>query len=293
MATTTVDASKTITVDSDDERLGNAPLGAVVRGLDIAAALDAPEMAAVERALAEHQVLVVADQNLDPAALLAFSRLLGPPEVHVLSTYHLPGFPEVYSLTNVDGDDRIIDNHPDKGTLVWHSDFSFTERPASYTLLYGVETPRQGADTLYADMYMAYDTLDPGLKSRIENAFAVHDLASSRQRAGADTDMTAAERAAVPPVRHPLVRRHPVTGRRSLYVGHHCVRVEDAEDSDTLLAALIAHATAPAHVYTHKWRPGDLVIWDNRCTLHMATPFDTATERRVMYRTVIAGQATH
>ena len=293
-----------ITIDPDDERVRGAPLGAVVHGVDLSETPGAADMATIEQALADHLVLVMPKQHLGPAAMVAFSRLLGPLEVHVLSDYHLPGFREVYSLTNVDADDRIVDSHPDKGTLVWHSGFSFTDRPASYTLLYGVETPGHGADTLYANMYMAYDTLEPALKARIDGAFAVHDLASSRRRAGADKDMTAGELAAVPPVRHPLVRRHPVTGRRSLYVGHHCVSIDDIDGIDgggdiddggggALLAALIDHATAPAHVYAHKWQPGDLVIWDNRCTLHKATPFDTAHERRVMYRTVIGGQATH
>jgi taurine dioxygenase len=270
----------------------SAVMGATIEGVDLRRLPGDEVMAEIRAAMLDHLLVVFPDQELDADSLLAFSRRLGPLEVHVLSEYHLGGHPEVYLLSNVGPDGKTTGTHPDLGTLVWHSDLSFKAVPAAFTLLYGRKVPRQGADTLYASMYRAYDTLPDGLKARIAGLEAEHDLDFSRRRAGVATAMSEEQRASAPPVSHPLVRRHPETGRPSLYVGHHCARILGIpeDESNALLGELMGHAASDDNVYAHRWRQRDLVVWDNRCTLHRATGFDTAAERRVMYRTVVTGE---
>lgn len=267
-------------------------MGATIEGVDLSRPLSPTDLAAVRAAMLKHLLVVFPDQQLDADSLLAFSKTLGSLEIHVLTEYHMGGHPEVYLLSNVGPDGKTTGSHPDLGTLVWHSDLSFKAVPAAFTLLYGHEVPRRGADTLYANMYRAYDTLPDGLKARIAGLQAEHDLDFSRRRAGVATPMSEEQRAAAPPVRHPLVRRHPETGRPSLYVGHHCARIIGlpADEGNALLGELMTHAAGEGNVYAHRWRQRDLVVWDNRCTLHRATGFDAAAERRVMYRTVVTGE---
>jgi taurine dioxygenase len=210
--------------------------------------------------------------------------------VHVLDQYRHPRFPEIYVLSNVDKTGSTTGSHPDKGTLVWHSDLSFQQRPALATILYGIEVPRQGGDTLYADMYAAYEGLDEGTKKQLSKLRAVHDLDASRQRAG-ESPMTEKQRAEAPPVEHPVVRTHPETGRKILYISRHVSHFAGlaARESDALMEKLMAHATEERFVFRHKWGQRDVVIWDNRCTMHCATPYDAGAERRVLHRTVVKG----
>jgi taurine dioxygenase len=238
-------------------------------------------------------VLVFREQRIDEAQQVAFSRRFGELQIHVLEQYRHPRYPEIYVLSNVDaGTDRTTGTHPDKGTLVWHSDLSFLPRPALATALYGIEVPDEGGDTLFADMCAAYDALDRETKKLLEKLKAVHDIDVSRRRAG-EAPMTARQRAEAPPVEHPAVRTHPATGRKVLYVSRHASHVVGLPraESDTLLERLQAHATSARFIYRHRWRARDLVIWDNRCTMHCATPYDAGAERRVIHRTVVKGDA--
>ncbi|MBM3567997.1 MAG: TauD/TfdA family dioxygenase [Alphaproteobacteria bacterium] len=263
--------------------------GAEIRGVELARPLDDATFAKIERAFAEHLLLCFPDQHLSEAQQVAFSRRFGELQVHVLQEYRHPQFPEIYVISNVDpATDRPIGRHPDPGTLVWHSDLSFQRRTASATILYGRETPMQGADTQYADMAAAYAALPDNLRRKVEGRRALHDLDYSRSRAGA-ARMTEDQRRAAPPVLHPMVRRHKVTGRESLYISHHISAIEGlpAAESRDLLAELMEHATRPRFVLSHRWRQHDLVMWDNRPTMHRATAFDTGAERRVMHRTVV------
>jgi taurine dioxygenase len=264
-------------------------MGAEVRGLDLAN-FQPDDFGKLREAFHRHLLLVFPDQRLDEAQQIAFSRGLGELQVHVLDQYRHPQHPEVYVLSNVDKAGRTTGTHPDKGTLVWHSDLSFQRRPALATILYGIEVPRAGGDTLYADMYAAYDSLDDQDKERIAKLKAVHDLDASRRRAG-EPPMTAQQRAAAPPVEHPVVRTHPETGRRILYISRHVSHFQGlpAEESEDLLERFMAHATQPRFVFRHKWGPRDVVMWDNRCTMHCATPYDAGAERRVIHRTVVIG----
>ena len=264
----------------------SAVMGAEVRDVDLARPLSAAEVQAIQQAFDRHLLLVFPAQRIDEPQHIAFSRHFGDLQVHVLDQYRHPRYPEIYLLSNVKGG-QTTGEHPDKGTLVWHSDLSFQPRPALATILYGLEVPRSGGDTLYANMCAAYDALDVSAKCKLEELRAVHDLDASRRRAG-EPPMTDKQRAAAPPVEHPMVTTHPRTGRKILYISRHVSHIAGMkrETSDLLLDALMAHATQERFVFRHRWGQRDVVMWDNRCTMHCATPYDAAGERRVLHRTV-------
>jgi taurine dioxygenase len=266
-------------------------MGAEVHGIDLAAPMSGDTFAAIRAAFNRHMLLRFPAQTLDEAALVAFSRRLGDLQIHVLDEYRHPRFPEIYVLSNVDrATGKTTGRHPDLGTLVWHSDLSFQRRPALATILYGIEVPKTGGETLFADLCAAHDALDAATRRRIAGLRAIHDLDYSRQRAGAPP-MTASQRAEAPPVDHPLVRTHPETGRKGLYISHHISRIDGLPEADSraLLAELMAHATGKGFVYANRWQSGDVVMWDNRATMHRATEYDAAGERRVIHRTVVKG----
>jgi taurine dioxygenase len=266
-------------------------MGAEVQGVDLSR-FQQSDVEKTREAFHRHLLLVFPDQHIDEAQLIAFSRRFGELQVHVLDQYRHPRHPEIYLLSNVDKSGKTTGSHPDKGTLVWHSDLSFQKRPALATILYGIEVPRAGGDTLYADMYAAYEALDNATKERLKTLAAVHDLDASRRRAG-EPPMTAKQRAEAPPVEHPAVRTHPDTGRKLLYISRHVSHFKDlpGDQSDELLERLMAHATQDRFVFCHKWGQRDVVMWDNRCTMHCATPYDAGAERRVLHRTVVKGDA--
>jgi taurine dioxygenase len=262
-------------------------MGAEVRGVDLSD-VKQEQFQLIREAFHRRLLLVFPDQHINEAQQIAFSRRFGELQVHVLDQYRHPRYPEIYVLSNVDKSGKTTGTHPDKGTLVWHSDLSFQRRPALATILYGIEVPRSGGDTLYADMYAAYEGLDRESKKLLEGMKAVHDLDASRQRAG-EPPMTAKQRAEAPPVEHPVVRTHPGTGRKILYISRHVshfVGMPRAE-SDALLEMLLQHSTQDRFVFRHRWGQRDVVMWDNRCTMHCATPYDAGAERRVIHRTVV------
>ena len=263
-------------------------MGAALPGVDLSRPLDAGQLAGIREAFRRHMLLVFPAQALDEAQQVAFSRRFGELQVHVLDQYRHPQHPEIYVLSNVGKDGRTTGSHPDKGTLVWHSDLSFQRRPALATILYGREVPRTGGDTLFADMCAAYDALDASTKAKVQGLKAVHDLDASRMRAG-EPPMSAAQRAAAPPVEHPVVREHPETGRKILYISQHVSHFSNLErkESDALFRRLLDHSTQERFVFRHRWGSRDVVMWDNRCTMHCATPYDAAAERRVIHRTVV------
>jgi taurine dioxygenase len=262
-------------------------MGAEVLGADLSCPAD---IEALRSAFLRYLLLVFPDQRIDEDQQVAFSRRFGELQVHVLDQYRHPRHPEIYVLSNVGADGRTTGSHPDKGTLVWHSDLSFQKRPALATILYGIEVPQAGGDTLYADMYAAYDALDHETKKLLSSLKAVHDLDASRRRAG-EPPMTPKQRAEAPPVEHPAVRTHPETKRKILYISRHASHFSamPRDESDELLERLMAHATQERFVFRHRWRPRDVVMWDNRCTMHCATPYDAGAERRVIHRTVVIG----
>ena len=265
-------------------------MGAEVRGVDLGH-LDDAVFAAIRAAFNRHMLLRFPGQRLTPPELIAFSRRVGELQIHVLDEYRHPQHPEIYLLSNVDRvTGRTTGYHPDRGTLVWHSDLSFQARPALATILYGLEVPKTGGDTLFADMCAAYDALPDATKRKVALLRGIHDLDYSRTRAGA-APMTEKQRAEAPPVSHPMVRTHPETGRKGLYISHHISRIEGMapEAAKTLLEELMAHATQARFVFRNNWQTSDVVMWDNRCTMHCATEYDASEERRVIHRTVVKG----
>ncbi len=268
-------------------------LGAEVTGLDLASPLSDAAFAKLHKAWLDHNgVLVIRDQTLTPEEHIAFSKRLGDLEVHVVGQFLLDGYPEIYRVsTKVDEDGKPMGN-PESGRY-WHSDLSYLKRPSKASLLHALELPPSGGDTMLAGMYAAYDALSPTMKGMLEGLTAVHDLGHVGRMfstGGPNREQTAR----TPPVEHPVVRTHPETGRKALFVNPgfttHVVQLARAE-SDALLGLLFAHATKPEFVYRHRWRLRDLLIWDNRCTMHHAVHDFLGTGHRHMHRTTVLGEA--
>ncbi|MBX3664895.1 MAG: TauD/TfdA family dioxygenase [Burkholderiales bacterium] len=270
----------------------NERLGAEIRGVDLSAPPDERTFAAILQALHRHGVIFFRGQKLTPDQLAAFSRCFGELDIHHMTEHVFPHLPQVRVLSNVKKDGVSIGIT--KGGMHWHSDLSYKPQPALATLLYAVECPPAGADTQFADMYSAFEDL-PGAKRKTLQALrAVHDR-NYRYSAlyPGRPPLTPEQVAKVPPVEHPLVRVHPATGRPALFVAKDVVsRITGMPEAESraLIDELEAFATRPDRVYSHQWRPGDLVVWDNRCTLHRATPYDPQY-RRTLYRTQVRGEA--
>ncbi|MGE5147106.1 MAG: TauD/TfdA dioxygenase family protein [Candidatus Eiseniibacteriota bacterium] len=272
-------------------------LGAEIGGVDLARPLDDAAFRRILDAFHAHSVILFRDQHLSEAQHIAFSRRFGPLEIHVAKQYLLPGHPEIVVLSNrVDADGRP-EGIEDAGRY-WHSDLSYMRRPSLGSLLYALEVPDEGGDTLFASMHAAHDALPAGLKGRIEGLKAVHrygdrwrkDAAQGRARAS----LSDAERQATPDAIHPVVRVHPGNGRPALYVneGFTVGIVGMAEDEGrALLGELFAFSTRPEFTWRHRWRPGDLLFWDNRSVVHSATDYDPRTIRH-LHRTTVAGSET-
>ena len=267
-------------------------LGAEIESFDIAAKVSSETVEELERALAEHGVLVFGDQHLTAEQHIAFSRFFGELEEHVLSAALLEGHPEIYIVSNV------VENGKAKGRAYagtyWHSDMSYKPMPSMGSLMYALEVPEIGGDTMFANMYRAYETLSEGMQRLLEGLEAVHDFGHADKVYFAQRDdggrLTERQRAKVPPTQHPVVRTHPLNGRKALFVNEgftsHFVGMTEAE-SRSLLDFLYRHATDPTLVYRHQWRPNDLVFWDNRCSMHKAVRDYDAP--RHMHRTTVRG----
>lgn len=241
------------------------------------------EFSAINQALVQHGVVVFRDQDLPPAMHVDFSSRFGRLVGHIVKRFSVENFPEVTYISNVRNDQGEMIG-ADRAGMVWHSDMSYMRRPMLGSMLYGVECPPEGADTEFASMFAAYDALDDSLRSRLAALRGVHDYGwhyatylSHRQ------PLTEDEKAKAPPVTHPVIRTHPVSGRKALYVSEGLTRtlegMDEAEGRE-LICELTRFSTQPQFVYRHRWRPGDLVFWDNRSTMHRATEFDNKYRRR-------------
>jgi alpha-ketoglutarate-dependent 2,4-dichlorophenoxyacetate dioxygenase len=263
----------------------------------------APELVdTVEAAMARYGVLVVRDARITDEQHKRFSRAFGPLEL----PSRVPGSarpqgrrvfdPELFYAGNLDKDGEIIPYGSEGARLAqgaerFHTDSSFHAMPTKWSLLLGHETPppEAGGDTLFADTRAAWDDLPDATKTKVEGLAGVHDFWEGRRRAGLKGEITPEMRRVIPfkPVVHPLVRS--VDGRKALYVGGHCVGVVGMSPAEgtALIEELYAHATQDKYVFRHRWRPYDLVIWDNRCTMHAATPLVSNAYRRDMRRTTV------
>jgi taurine dioxygenase len=266
-------------------------LGAEISGIDPADDLEEGVFRALYRAYLRYQVLLFPPAALPPARQVAFARRFGEVQIHVMNQYHGAEHPEIYKLSNVGPDGQPNGKHPDKGTMYWHTDGSWRERTGQSTMMYSEVVPEEGGETQFADMYAAYERMSPAWKKKVEGRKAVHNLDFSRTRRHGHDPMTPEQKAKVPPVAHPIVRTHPETGRKAIFLGDHAEFIEgmDYEEGRALIEELNVLVTPPDAVYSHKWKPGECMVWDNRCLLHRATGFDTAREKRVMRRCTING----
>ncbi len=266
-------------------------LGAEVLGLQVADVDDAI-FRAIYAAFLKHQLLLFRGQDLPPAAQVAFARRFGKVQVHVMNQYHANAYPELYTLSNLDEQGRPTGKHPDRGTLVWHTDGSWQRVTGQATMLYAERIPEGSGGTSFADMYAAYEGLDAAEQARLAGLRAVHSLDFSRTRRHGEEPMTEAQRNAVPPVDHPIVRTHPETRRKAIFLGDHAERILgwDYDEGRDFIEDLNARAVRLARTYTHRSRPGDFIVWDNRCLMHKAEGYDTATEPRVIRRCTVLGE---
>ena len=265
-----------------------------IDGADITRPVDDATWRDIRAAFEEHSVLLIRGQPLDDAQQIAFSRRFGSLEV-TRSMNPAAGTPfarqsnlDIKTGEVIPAEDRRMIYQ--LANMLWHSDSSFKPVPSLCSLLSARIVPPEGGATEFASARCAYPPLPEALKRRARDALVVHDFSWSRDqiRPGFFTDK---ERAEYPPVRHPLVRRNPVNGRESLFLGAHASHVEGlpVAEGRAFLKELLDHVTQPQFCYRHDWQEGDLIIWDNRCVLHRATPYDTARYKRLMQRTTVSG----
>jgi len=272
-----------------------AALGAEVRGIDLRR-IDDAAFAAIHQAWLDHSVLLFRGQQLSDDDLIAFSRRFGDLDwapIQENGRRFVEGRPEIYVVSNVLGPDGQPIGSLGAGEAVWHTDMSYLPTPPKASMLYAKEIPSVGGDTHFASMYAAYEGLPAELQARLGGLRVKHDgtyNSGGFLRAGVTpTD----DPRAAPGHLHPLVCRHPETGRSMLYLGRRRLAYIDGlplEESEALLDTLWSYATRAEICWTNRWRVGDLVLWDNRCTMHRRDPFD-AGARRIMHRTQIKGEA--
>jgi taurine dioxygenase len=276
----------------------NAPIGAEIAGIDLSKEIEDSAFAEIERAFAEHSVIVFRDQKLTEEQHIAFSKRFGELEIHVGTQYLHPKHPEIRINSNIIENGRPI-GATDAGQY-WHTDLSYTARPSKCSLLYALEVPMKDGkplgDTLFVSTILAYEALSDEMKRRIDGLKAVH---SYRYRYYKLTDagarrppLTEEQKRKVPDVVHPVVRTHELTGKKCIFVNEGftvSIVGMPEEESRALLRELFAHCTRSEFMYRHKWRVGDLLMWDNCATQHYAVADYALPLRRRMHRTTVAG----
>jgi taurine dioxygenase len=267
--------------------------GAEVRGIDLSRPISETDKATLNRAFVEHSVLVIRDQRLAPQQVVAAVGLFGTIFPQHNTRFALPDCPQIHYLSN---QDRFADGRryiPGEG---WHTDHSNDARPPKATVLHAVELPDKGGDTQFANMASAYSALPQATQERIDGLLAIHVYQSSHS-ARRLMPLSDANKERIPnAVLHPVVRTHPESGRKAIYINP--IRVEgilglDHKEALPLLAELLEHATAERFQYRHQWRPGDLVMWDNRCLLHKANGDYDMDQTRYLYRVMLQGDVPH
>jgi taurine dioxygenase len=267
-------------------------LGAEISGMRLADEISNEAFRAIYQAFLRYQVLLFPPQDVPPGRQVAFARRFGEVQIHIMNQYHADGYPELYRLSNLDEHGKPSGKHPDRGTLAWHTDGSWQRITGQATIIYGEVMPETGGETHFCDMYGAYERLDSAWKSRIAKLRAVHNLDFSRTRRHGEDPMTEEQKRAKPPVDHPIVRTHPETGRKCLYLGDHAEYIVGMsyDEGRALIEELNALAIHPDLTYEHRWKARELMLWDNRCVMHRATPYDPVTQGRVIRRCTVLGE---
>lgn len=258
-------------------------LGAEILGVDLGA-LNDDIFSEINRALLDHQVIFFRDQSLDLDQYLAFAKRWGKIAIYPYMK-GLPTHPEILEILKTEKDTYAFGN-------IWHTDSSFLAIPPKVTMLYGLEIPPVGGDTAFTNLYMAYETLSDGMKATLEKLRVMNVGDQPLARFSEISDMKAQDPGKVQvKTLHPVVRTHPDTGRKALYVGGHSVHFENMtkEESAPLLGYLKNHAIKPEFTCRFRWRPGSIALWDNRCTLHYAID-DYAGQRRRMHRIIVEAE---
>ncbi|MCC6587652.1 MAG: TauD/TfdA family dioxygenase [Bryobacterales bacterium] len=274
-----------------------APLGAEITGLDLAQPVDSKTFQQIEDLLHDRGVIVFRGQDLTEEQHITFSRRFGDLEIHVATQCLRPGYPEILVVSNVIEDGKPI-GLADAGQY-WHSDLSYVRNPSRGSLLLAREVPVQDGrvlgETLFASAAYAYDTLPEGLKARLSTLTAVHGYGyryELQNSAGLRGKLSDQQLSTVPDVHHPVIRRHPITGRKVLFVNEgftHAMAGMDQAEGQALLQQLFDHITRPEALYRHNWQVGDLLMWDNCLVQHRAIRNYEWPMRRLMHRTTVAG----
>ena len=272
------------------------PLGADVVGVDLSRPIDDETADALRRAVLDHLVLRVRDQRLSDAALVEVARIFGAPELSPRSEVsdkvgeYAPSMPEVTIISNIEVDGQAIGSLG-AGEADWHADMTFTETPPSICILYALELPAAGGNTQFASMCHAAEALAPETRARIVERLAVHDYSMTSAGDLRKGFMQVTDVRETPGARHPILVRHPETGREAMLLGRRrnswVVGLEVAE-SEALLDEIWAHATRREAAWEQVWRVGDMIIWDNRAVMHRRDPFES-TARRLLHRTQVKG----
>ena len=272
-------------------------IGAEVSGLDVTADLAASIQQQIRDAWFDHLVLVFRGQSLSDERLVHFSRQFGELELAPIgeaanpkSDGNVPDMPEVNVVSNV-VEDGVAIGVLGAGEAIWHTDMSYIAEPPSASLLYALEVPAEGGDTSFINMYEAYEALPEDLWLRVERLAVKHDASHNAAGSMRKGFQPVSDVSQAPGATHPMLRTHPVTGRKALYLGRRRnAYIVDlpVEESQCVLDALWQAAINARYVYTHHWQAGDLILWDNRCTMHRRDPFDPSA-RRIMHRTQLKG----
>lgn len=270
----------------------NGP-GAEVLGVDLATLAPGAQLDSLRKAFLRHGVIYLRNQTITNEGILSFASQIGEIEHHL--NYRADGseIPPIHDVTNLDASGNPSVSPTNNENYYWHSDKSYRPRPALLTMLYGVEIPPSGGDTEFADMTAAYGALPVDTKQKIDKLKVVHSWRHMREKLS-NRSLTDEEAREFPDVVHPLVRVHPNTGEKSLYLGMYASGVVDMPEIEgqQLLQTLLTHSTQARFVYAHKWQPRDLIMWDNRCLIHRAVPnYELEKHRRILRRVVVQGDA--
>ena len=265
-----------------------------IEGINIAGHVSETDFTDVRTAFEKYSVIVIHDQDIDDEQQMEFSKRFGDLE---MMAPHLgnDGKPRHVSVMhNEDRTGKIIPPDDERmiyqsANMIWHSDSSFKIVPSLCSMLHARLLPPKGGETEFASMRAAYDSLEPDMKNYLENKVAIHDFANTRKMVGGQ--LSDWQKKNLPPVRQALIRKNPVTNRKAMFIGGHATSIEgmDEENGKSLLAQLLKHATQKTFVYSHHWKVGDLVIWDNRAVLHRGRTWDIANYKRILHRTTVAG----